>query len=108
MDESAKPKKPSELEKSNEQLEKIRIELKKINDGNKPIQIINRGLLNGIATGIGATIGLAILLFFLAQVLNAFSDIPIINQLLTITKLGVIIETQPIQTDNSLYTTDNN
>lgn len=108
MKESTQSKKPSELEKDNEQLEKIRIELKKINDGNKPIQIINRGLLSGIATGIGATIGLAILLFFLAQVLNAFSDIPIINQLLTITKLGVIIETQPIQTDNSLYTTDNN
>lgn len=92
---------------SDEQLENIHTELEKINVGNGFFQILGRGLLTGIATGIGATLGLALLLFVLAQALSTFSYIPIINQILTITKLDAIIQTKPIQTDNSQYTTDN-
>lgn len=104
MDENKESTKTSLMEKQNEQLKNIHNELKKLNNSNKVFKIMGRGFINGIASGIGATIGLALLLFLLAQLLSTFSYVPFINQILTITKLSTVIETKPVQTDNSVPT----
>lgn len=104
MDESKESTTTSLMEKQTEQLENIHNELKKLNNSNKFFRIMGRGFTNGIASGIGATVGLALLLFLLAQLLSTFSYVPFINQILTITKLSTVIETKPVQTDNSTPT----
>lgn len=104
MDENAESKKTTKKDGQNEQLGNIHNELKKLNDSNKFFQVLGRGFINGIASGIGATVGLALLLFLLAQLLSTFSYVPFVNQILTITKLSTVIETKPIQTDNSTPT----
>ena len=88
----------------NKQLKNILSELKKINIGFNSFQVIRRGFLNGIATGIGATVGLALLLFLITQLLSYFSYVPFINEILTITKLNKVIETKAPITDNSAPT----
>ena len=104
MDVSAESQAPPLMDVQTEQLEGIHKQLKKINKSYGFFQIIGRGFLNGIATGIGATVGLAILLFLLTQLLTHFSDVPFVNQLLTITKLNTVIETKAPQTDNTTPT----
>lgn len=100
MNTNVELKKNPQMDIQNDELVKINKELRKINKNFGFFQVISRGLLNGIATGIGATVGLAILLFLLARILSTFNDVPLINQLLTITKLNNVIEVKESQTDN--------
>lgn len=100
METKQKPKTESELQLL--ELGRIETQLKKLNKNMSKFQTMLRGFVYGIASGIGATVGLAIVLFILARILSAYSYVPVVNQILNITKLNNITQTQPFETDNAV------
>jgi len=68
--------------------------LKKIAKANRADQVILRGLLNGVFTALGATVGLALIGVIFLNWVGGLKQIPFIDDILRQTKLDVIIENQ--------------
>lgn len=68
--------------------------LENISRANKKRNIILRGLLNGVFTAIGATLGFAIFIFLFANVISSLRQYSLVDSFLADTKLDVIIESQ--------------
>ncbi len=68
--------------------------LKRIAKANRADQVIMRGVLNGIFTALGATVGLALIGVIFLNWVGGLKQIPFIDDILRQTKLDVIIENQ--------------
>jgi hypothetical protein len=85
-------------------------ELKKymraIADANKTHNVVLRGLLTGIFTAVGTTIGFALLILLAAGLISNVKNVPILHNFLQQTKLDVLIEDQlsKIQSGNTSET----
>jgi hypothetical protein len=66
--------------------------LRKLNSYNRKRNVIMRGLLNGIFTAIGATLGFALFLIIFSRILHGAERIPFLDELIEKTKLNQIIE----------------
>ncbi len=77
--------------------------LKAIAEQYKFRKVIQRGLITGIFTAIGATIGFAIVLVVASKLLSGLKEVPFVDNILQQTKLDVIIESEL----NNLSTTEN-
>lgn len=66
--------------------------LRKLNGYNKKRNVMLRGLLNGIFTAIGATLGFALFLIIFSRILHGAERIPFLDELIEKTKLNQIIE----------------
>jgi len=64
-------------------------------------QIFLRSLVTGLFTALGATIGFAIVILFLASFLNTISGIPFVEDILEQTGIQTIINHQLEQIDQS-------
>src|SRR5690349_2582621 len=79
----------------------LKLYLKRIADGNKKRYVIMRGLLYGVFTALGATLGFTLVLLISSKLITNLKQIPIINNFLTETKLEVLIEKQLANINNS-------
>jgi hypothetical protein len=79
--------------------------LKRIAKANRADQIVIRGLLSGIFTALGATVGLAIIGVIFLNWVGGLKQIPFIDDILRQTKLDVIIENQLNQLTQTTSTT---
>lgn len=68
--------------------------IKRLVNINRKRNVAVRGLINGVFTAIGATLGFAIVLVISAQVLSSLRQVSIFDQFLSETKLDVLIESQ--------------
>ncbi len=68
--------------------------IKRLVNINRKRNVAFRGLINGVFTAIGATLGFAIVLVITAQLLSSLRQVSIIDQFLSETKLDVLIESQ--------------
>ncbi len=75
--------------------------IKRIADSNRKRNVILRGILSGIFTAIGATIGFGLLLFISSALVTNLKQVPIIDRLLTETKLDALIEKQLNEINNT-------
>jgi hypothetical protein len=66
--------------------------LRKLNSYNRKRNVMMRGLLNGIFTAIGATLGFALFLIVFSRILHGAERIPFLDELIEKTKLNQIIE----------------
>jgi hypothetical protein len=89
---------PAKTETEKE-LTTISNQLVALNKSNRAREVFLRGVINGVASGIGATIGLAIVIFFLSQVFRQISAVPFIDQILKETKLDKVIQYQVQQVE---------
>lgn len=68
--------------------------LKRIADASKPSRIVVNAIINGIFTALGATVGFALVVIFLAYFLSTIKNLPIIDQLIKETKIDQLINSQ--------------
>lgn len=57
-------------------------------------ELIKRAFITGVFTALGATVGFALLIFFVSKIITSFSGIPFIEKFLEQTKLDKIIDYQ--------------
>ena len=62
-------------------------------------------MTTGIFSALGATVGLALLLFSAAKIMDGVSAVPVLNKILKETKLDVIIDHQLQQIETTPETT---
>lgn len=75
--------------KEQNQLEKY---LKKLVNENSFFALIKKGLILGLFTAFGATIGFSIIIFLFAGILSQVRTIPFLDEVLRSTKLDILIE----------------
>lgn len=68
--------------------------LKRLSDASKPSRIVVNAIINGIFTALGATVGFALVVIFLAYFLSTLKNLPIIDQLIKETKIDQLINSQ--------------
>lgn len=74
--------------------------LKRIADSSKPRRIVINAIINGIFTALGATIGFALVVIFLAYFLASIKNLPIIDELIRRTKIDQLINNQLSKLEN--------
>jgi len=72
--------------------EEYREAINKIADSYKTLNIMKRGVINGIFTAIGATVGFTVFIFLLARFYSGLQNVPIIENFMEVTQLNKVVE----------------
>jgi len=98
----------NELTSIKDSIDTLNTSVERANNYFKPWKIILRAMTTGIFSALGATVGLALLLFSTAKIMDGVSAIPILNNLLKETKLDIIIDHQLQQIEATPTTSEEN
>ncbi len=75
-----------------QEIANLNTSLRKLNTYNRKRNVMMRGLLNGVFTAIGATLGFALFLIIFSRILHGAENIPVLDELIEKTRLYDIIE----------------
>ena len=66
--------------------------IKRLSNSYKYWEVVKRGVINGLFTALGATVGIAILFSLIIGIYSGLRGVPVINQFMNLTGLDQVVE----------------
>ncbi len=84
-----------------EESKELKEAIKRLSNAFKWKTVVLRGLVNGVFTALGATVGIAVLFYILIGLYAGLRDVPLINQFMEATGLDQVVEYVIDQRENN-------